>query len=119
MKENFLPRFVSDHKYQVIHQISNIVLSLSFIFLKNSSLQVICLLDACGLLGDAVCAGTTPHALLCCQHQALGRSFWEVRVRPGSQARFASPPRPTRASYPPTPWEVISENLHLLQKGCF
>lgn len=68
MKENFLPRFVSDHKYQVIHQISNIVLSLSFIFLKNSSLQVICLLDACGLLGDVVCAGfvLAPHPMPCC-----------------------------------------------------
>lgn len=88
MKENFLPGFVSDRKYQVIYQVSNIVLSLSFIFFKNSSLQVICLLDACGLLGDVVCAEfvLAPHPTLCCAvgHQALGRNFWAVQVRPGS-----------------------------------
>lgn len=38
MKENFLPGFVSDHKYQVIYQITNTVLSPSFIFFFQSNL---------------------------------------------------------------------------------
>lgn len=89
MKENFLPGFVSDHKYQVIYQITNTVLSPSFIFFfliqSLSDLPVGCLWT----LGDVVCARTTPRALLCCQ--APGRRFWEVQVGPGSQAGFASP----------------------------
>lgn len=93
MKENFLPGFVSDRKYQVIYQVSNIVLTLSFIFFKNSSLRVICLLDACGLLGDVVCAGTTPHALLCCRAPGT----WEEFLGGAGEARL-----PGKVCHPPS-----------------